>query len=214
MDILEKQVREGIEVLKRGGLVAFPTDTVYGLGTDALNITAVEYIYRVKGRPPGQPFPILIADLSQVETVAETWTPLAKLLAVNFWPGALTLLLPIAKAVPSILGSENRTIGVRLPDHPIPLALIRGLGRPLVGTSANRSGQPSALTAQEVRAQLGEMLDMVIDGGNCPGGIESTVVDVTGAVPRIVRTGAISGREIDAVVRNSASADSPRKVNT
>ncbi|MFC1962443.1 L-threonylcarbamoyladenylate synthase [Chloroflexota bacterium] len=202
---LEQQLQKGIEILKQGGLVAFPTDTVYGLGADAFHNEAVERIYSIKERPHSQPFPILVADLSQAEAVAESWTPLASLLAQRFWPGALTLLLPKAKTVPSILSGEKGAIGVRLPHHPIPLALIKGLGNPIVGTSANRSGQRSPLTAQEVHLQLDNRLDLVIDGGRCPGGVESTVVDVTEAVPRIVRKGAISEEVIEAFLRKSAS---------
>jgi L-threonylcarbamoyladenylate synthase len=203
---LDTQIERGIRILRKGGLVAFPTDTVYGLGADAFNTEAVERIYRVKGRSPTQPFPLLVADISQVSMVAATWTPLASALARRFWPGALTLLLPAASSLPSILTAGSGTVGVRLPCHPIPTALARGVGNPIIGTSANLTGKASALTAGEVRAQLGGLVDLVIGGGRCPRGVESTVVDATSAAARMVRAGAISREALEAFLGQSVSS--------
>ncbi|MDP2743765.1 MAG: L-threonylcarbamoyladenylate synthase [Dehalococcoidia bacterium] len=204
---LDTQIERGTQILKQGGLVAFPTDTVYGLGADAFNTEAVERIYRVKGRSPTQPFPLLVADISQVDMVAATWTSLSSALARRFWPGALTLLLPAASNLPPILTSGSGTVGVRLPRHPVPTALARGVGNPIVGTSANLTGRASLLTAGEVRAQLGDRVDLVIDGGRRPGGVESTVVDATGTTARIVRAGAISKKALEAFLGQSVSLD-------
>lgn len=206
LDTLDRQVEEGLQVLRRGGLVAFPTDTVYGLGADALNEDAVERIYVVKERPPDQPLPLLVAGLTQVESVA-VWTPLGLALAEHFWPGPLTLVLPARESLPPILTAGTGKVGVRQPNHHVPLALIRGLGGPLVGTSANLSGRHSALTADEVRLQLGAKIDLVIDGGRCSGGIESTVIDVCGAVASLVRAGAIPSERVKAFLREAIQLD-------
>jgi len=199
---VQEQVERGVSILKQGGLVAFPTDTVYGLGAGANLCRAVERVYRVKGRPPNMALPLLLADVAQIRDVARPVPPLAWLLADNFLPGALTLVLPRSGSVPDIVTAGGQTVAVRIPAHPVPVALARGLGTPIVGTSANLSGQPSALTAAEVCAQFGERVDLVIDGGRCPGGRESTIVDITGETPLLLREGAISGEELARVCGN------------
>jgi len=186
----------GVSILKQGGLVAFPTDTVYGLGASANISQAVEQIYRVKERPLNMALPLLLADISQMSEVAEPVPPIAWLLANKFLPGALTIVLPRSKLIPDIITAGGVTVAVRIPAHPVPVALVRGLGTPIVGTSANLSGKPSALTADEVYSQFGDKVDLVIDGGKCPGGRESTIIDVTGEVAIILREGAISGEEL------------------
>jgi L-threonylcarbamoyladenylate synthase len=196
MNALQEQIRKGVQILKEGGVIAFPTDTVYGLGADAFNPRAVERIYEVKKRPRHLPFPLLLADISQISTVAEQIPELVWFLARYFWPGGLTLLLPKAASLPAYLTSQS-TIAVRLPNHAIPLALIQNLGNPIIGTSANISGKPSILTADEVKQQLGDEVDFIIDGGKCPGGSESTIVDVTGEVPVILRQGIIPQYKIE-----------------
>lgn len=196
---IERQVERGISALREGGLVAFPTDTVYGLGASASIRQAVERIYEVKERPHSMALPLLLADKSQMSEVAEFVPPIARLLADKFLPGALTIVLPRSKSIPDIITAGDDTVAVRIPDHPVPVALIRGLGAPVVGTSANLSGRPSPLTADEVYSQLGDRIDYVIDGGKCPGGRESTVVDVTKEIPVILREGAISREEIELV---------------
>ena len=188
-------------ILQRGGVVAFPTDTVYGLGAAAFNSGAVERVYEVKKRPRHLPLPVLIGDMEQLALLAEPLSELALFLAQRFWPGGLTLVLPQVSGLPAYLGGAG--VAVRLPAHPVCLALIKGLSSPVTGTSANISGHPSALTADEVREQLGGEVDLIIDGGRCPGGVESTVVDLTGEKPAILRRGIISRKEINRAVEES-----------
>jgi L-threonylcarbamoyladenylate synthase len=203
---IQQQVEQAITILKQGGIVACPTDTVYGV-VAAINIEpAVERIYRIKGRPRSQALPILLADKSQMADVAKIVPLVAWRLADKFWPGALTLVLLKAESVPDIVTGGGKTVAVRVANHPMPVAIIRGLGVPIVGTSANLSGHPSALTAEEVRAQIGDRVDMIIDGGRCPGGIESTIVDLSGETPLILRKGAIPLEEIEQVCPNLESA--------
>lgn len=187
--------------MKAGGVIAFPTDTVYGLGAEAFNEQAIERIYEIKGRPRQLPFPLLLANANQVVDVAESVPEVAWLLMKHFWPGGLTLVLAKGIRLPDYLTRGGATIAVRVPNHPVPLALIRSLGVPIIGTSANVSGQPSALTAQEVEFQLREKVDLIIDGGRCPGGIESTVVDVTSGILKVLRQGLISQDEIERVLK-------------
>ena len=193
---LQKQVAMGIAILRQGGLVAFPTDTVYGLGVGVNIPQAVERVYQVKGRPANMALPLLLADISQISEVAESVPPIAWILAKNFLPGALTMVLSRSRSVPDTITAGGETVAIRIPAHPVPIALIRGLGMPIVGTSANLSGKPSALTANDVYSQFRDKVDLVIDGGRCPGGRESTIIDVTGKVPVILREGAISEREL------------------
>ena len=196
---ISKQVDEAIFILKQGGLVAFPTDTVYGLGAWSNLSLAVERIYQVKERPRTMALPLLLADISQISEVAYPVPQIAWFLAAHFLPGALTLVLHKSKSVPDIITAGGITVAVRVPAHTIPVALAQGLGAPIVGTSANLSGKPSSLTAEEVYSQFGARIDFVIDGGRCLGGKESTVVDVTGEVPLILREGAISREELKRV---------------
>ena len=189
---LEKQIKKAFSILKKGGVVAYPTDTVYGLGACMTDTAAVDRIFQVKGRPKGMALPVLLADKVQMESILTSVPLSARRLADEFFPGALTIILPKSNSVPDIITGGGRTVAFRIPDHRVPLALIKGLGKPIVGTSANLSGQPSALTAAEVQAQIGDKIDMVIDGGRCPGGIESTVIDLSGKKPVVRRQGAIS----------------------
>ena len=194
---LDFQIDRVVEALKAGGIVAFPTDTVYGLGADATNRKAIEKIYRVKQRPFHLPLPVLLADMTQIDTVASYVSDFAQFLMKRFWPGGLTLVLPRAESLPESITSGSDKVAVRIPDHVVPLTIIRRLDMPVVGTSANISDEPSVLTAQEVAAQLGDGVDLIIDGGICPGGIESTVVDVSKGVPLILRHGIIPDSEIE-----------------
>jgi L-threonylcarbamoyladenylate synthase len=145
--------------------------------------------------------PLLLADISQIKELAESVLPIAWLLANKFLPGALTIVLPKSKIVPDIITAGSMTVAIRVPAHPVPVTLVKGLGSPIVGTSANLSGKSSALTAGDVYSQLGDKVDLVIDGGKCLGGKDSTVVDVTGEVPRIIRKGAITEKELSKVCR-------------
>jgi len=192
---IQEQVERGISILKEGGVVVFPTDTVYGLGAGIGIDPAVEKVYRIKERPRNMALPLLLADISQLEEVAITIPKSARLLAQKFWPGPLTLVLLKSDSVSDIVSGSGKTIAVRVPAHPIPTALARGVGTAIVGTSANLSGQPSTLTAEEARNQLGDRIDLIIEG-DCPGGRESTVVDLTGETPFILREGVLSIEEL------------------
>lgn len=195
------QIAQAVAILREGGLVAFPTDTVYGLGADAFNEGAVARLYRAKGRPPTEPLPLLVADMAQLSQVSRELPPAARLLAGRFLPGGLTLVLLRSPAVPPVVSAGGDTIGVRIPNHPVALALIGGLGRAVTGTSANLSGCPSPVTAAGVAEQLGDRIEAIIDGGRSPGGIASTVVDCTVYPPRILREGIVGRAEIEEALR-------------
>ncbi len=188
---LALQVDKAIEVLKAGGIVIYPTDTVYGLGCDAFNHEAVEKIYKVKRRPFSQPLPVLLADSAQIAMVVGSVPELAWFLIRRFWPGGLTLVLPKATSFPELVTAGGKKVAIRIPNHAVPLKLISGLGRPIIGTSANVSNQHSPVTAEAAAQQLGGEVDLIIDAGRCPGGLESTVVDVTGEELVILRKGII-----------------------
>ena len=201
------QIKEGISVLRNGGIIAFPTDTVYGLGASSRIPKAIEGIYRVKERPYDMALPLLLADENQIDDVARSVPPVARDLIRSFLPGALTIVLYRSEAIPDVVTAGGPTVAVRIPDHPVPRALAGGLGAPIVGTSANISGQPSPITADEVTSQLGDRLDLVIDGGHCPGGQESTVIDVTSPTPLLLRQGAIPRVEIEKICGRISTAE-------
>lgn len=207
MGILQREIEKGVKILRKGGVIAFPTDTVYGLGADAFNSPAVERIYEIKNRPKHRQLPLLIADVERLITLADSIPEIAWFLAKRFWPGGLTLVLPKTDSLPAYLAPES-TIAVRVPNHPVCLALIQHLGNPIIGTSANISGQPTALTAEEVGQQLGGKIDFVINGGKCPGGKESTVVDATREPPIILRQGIIPSDEIDKAYKEYSEVNS------
>ncbi|MFC2069425.1 L-threonylcarbamoyladenylate synthase [Chloroflexota bacterium] len=203
----QQQINHGITILKLGGVVAFPTDTVYGIGTWIGIPQAVERVYTIKNRPRNMALPLLLAHISQINDVACSVPPVAWLLAQKFLPGALTIVLFKSQYVPDIVTGNSATVAVRVPAHPIPMALIRGLGAPIVGTSANLSGKPSSITASETYSQFGDKLDLVIDGGQCSGIGESTIIDVTGVTPEILREGEISIEELKKVCGNILTKD-------
>jgi L-threonylcarbamoyladenylate synthase len=207
MGVLQREIEKGVKILRKGGVIAFPTDTVYGLGADAFNSTAVERIYEIKNRPKHRQLPLLIADVEQLVTLANPIPEIAWFLARRFWPGGLTLVLPKTDSLPVYLAPES-TIAVRVPNHPVCLAIIQQLGNPIIGTSANISGQLAALTAEEVGQQLGGKIDFIINGGRCPGGKESTVVDVTREPPIILRQGIIPSDEIDKAYKEYSEVNS------
>lgn len=189
-----------VEVLLSGGLVAFPTDTVYGLGALAFDRKAVESIYTAKDRPVEKAIPVLIGDMEDLGKVCLEIPEIALKLADLFWPGPLTLVIPknpeLSEAV-----SAGTTVGLRIPDHPVALDLLRRAG-PMAVTSANLSGQPSPNSAQEVFTQLGGRIALILDGGVTPGGIPSTVVDCTSGKPQIIRVGPIPQDEILSAIEN------------
>ena len=196
MAVLQPEIKRGVEILRRGGVIAFPTDTVYGVGADAFNPEAAERIYEIKSRPRHLPLPLLAADLEMLATLTGPIPEVARILARRFWPGGLTLILPKADSLPAHLGTTPG-IAVRIPNHPVCLVLMQCLGGPIVGTSANISGRPPALTAREVERQLAGKVDYIIDGGKCPGGKESTVADVTLDPPVVLREGLIPSFEVE-----------------
>jgi L-threonylcarbamoyladenylate synthase len=191
------QVR-ALAVLRRGGLVAFPTDTVYGVGALAFDAAAVSSIYTAKDRPVEKAIPVLVADPADLAKISQELSQAAVRLANRFWPGSLTLVVRKHPDLPEAV-SATSTVGVRVPDHPVARALLRAAG-PMAVTSANLSGQPSPSTAQEVFAQLGGRIALIIDGGKTPGGVPSTVVDCVCAKPQILRAGPVSEAEIWAVL--------------
>jgi L-threonylcarbamoyladenylate synthase len=184
------------EELKQGRLVAFPTDTVYGAGCLAFDEAAVVRLYEVKQRRRDKPIPILVTGPEQLKLLAREVTPLAERLIERFWPGALTLILKRRPELPDAICAGGDTIAVRMPGHVLTLALIQEVGSPLATTSANRSGHPSPLDAQQTLMNLNGRIDIILDAGPCPGGIDSTVVDATGEVAKVLRETAIPARQI------------------
>jgi L-threonylcarbamoyladenylate synthase len=189
-------IEQALQVLEAGGLVAFPTDTVYGVGALPFLAPAVEEIYRVKGRSRDKAIPLLLDNAGRLSEVAENISPQASLLAQKFWPGALTIVLTRKSTVPDVVTAGGTSVALRVPDHPFALRLIAAAGGVLATTSANRSGKPDPVTAQEVLRYLEGRIHLILDGGPCTGGVASTVIDLTGRSPRIVRQGAISHDEL------------------
>src|SRR5262249_11514941 len=191
---------QAAEILRRGGLVAFPPESVYGLGAHALDREAVERIFAAKGRPATNPLIVHAADESAARALARAWPDAAMRLAQRFWPGPLTLVVPKAEAVPDIVTAGGTTVALRVPVHPVALALLREAGIPLAAPSANRSTQVSPTRAEHVLRGLDGRIDVLLDAGPTPGGIESTVLDVTTSPPRLLRPGLVTPREIEAII--------------
>ena len=185
------------QVLRSGGLVAFPTETVYGLGADAENVHAVQRIFEVKGRPPTHPLIVHIGASDELARWAAEVPEAAKVLAERFWPGPLTLVLPRSDRVPLAVTGGLDTVALRVPDHPLALALLRSFGGAVAAPSANRFGSVSPTTARHVREDLGPAVDFVLDGGPCVVGVESTIVDLSTDRPVILRPGGIPREEIE-----------------
>ena len=209
--VQQSQINSAAALLKKGGVVAIPTETVYGLAADASNVEAVKRIFTIKGRPETHPLIVHIADESQMAHWAHNIPDSAKLLARHFWPGPLTLILPRnGKVSDSITGGQD-TVGLRVPDHPVALALLRALGTnaALAAPSANRYGHISPTTAQHVHDELGDSVDMILDGGPCQVGLESTIVSCTGDTVTILRPGGVPVSAIEeALQRKVIVADS------
>lgn len=191
------QLAPAVDLLRKGGIVAYPTDTVYGLGALAILDDAVRRVFQIKRRSSHMALPLLLGDVSQLDIFAIDVPLLARKLAARFWPGALTLVLKKSGMVSDIVSSGGDTVALRVPAHPLVLALIRAIGSPLTGTSANISGMPVALSTEDVIAQLGDELDMVIDGGKVNSGVPSTVVDLSGSKSVILRAGAVQPAELE-----------------
>lgn len=203
---LAEQAQAAVTLLKNGGVVAYPTDTLYGLGADFSSPRAIQRVLDIKGRALEMGLPLLLANADDLALVAAAIPDAVLTLARRFWPGALTLVVPRSSAVPDIVTGGRDTVAVRVPDHPVPVALARGLGRPITGTSANLAGQPSALTAEDVRSGLGESVDLIIDGGPVHLGTQSTIIDATGPLLKLVRLGAISLSDIRSVYQGEVVA--------
>ena len=208
-------ITQAVQILRAGGLVAFPTETVYGLGADATNPAAIAKIFAAKGRPATNPLIVHIADIATAKKFAATWPNAAQLLAEKFWPGPLTLVLPKSPAIVDSVTAGKNTVGLRIPNHPLAIELLKAFGGPLAAPSANRSNRISPTTAQHVRDELGSAVDFILDGGPCTVGIESTVLDLTTSPPMILRPGAITQQEIQQLIGSvplfsgQTSPDSP-----
>lgn len=193
------EIKQAAALLKKGGVVAFPTETVYGLGADAFNAVAVARVFEIKSRPGFDPLIVHIAELSQLTSLAKPLPAAARKLARKFWPGPLTLVLRKTARVPEIVTAGLDTVGIRMPDHPVALKLIAACG-PIAAPSANPFGATSPTTASHVREQLGRKPDMILDGGPCRVGLESTVVAFGRGRPRVLRLGGLPIEDIEAVI--------------
>ncbi len=194
-------IDEAVRILQKGGVIAYPTETFYALGADAGNAAAVERIFDIKGRPVRMPIALIVGKQEDIQGMAAVVSPPSRLLMQAFWPGALTLLFPAAAAVLPRLTAGTGKIGIRVSSHPIAAALARTLGRPLTSTSANLSGEQEASTAGQVNERLREGLDAIIDGGPTHGQVSSTILDVTGEPPILIREGAIPAAQVFAFLK-------------
>lgn len=195
-----KAIEEGASLIRNGELVAFPTETVYGLGANALDARAVDKIYEAKGRPGDNPLIVHIADFDDVKLLVKELAGTAEKLMEAFWPGPLTLILKKSSIVPDRTTGGLNTVAVRMPDNPIALALIRESKLPIAAPSANRSGRPSPTEARHVAEDLMGRIPMILDGGPCSVGVESTVLDITGEIPNILRPGGITPKMLERVL--------------
>jgi L-threonylcarbamoyladenylate synthase len=215
--ISDREIDEAAGVFKRGGLVAFPTETVYGLGADAANPDAVRRIFDAKGRPATHPVIVHLADATQVANWARDVPAAAHQLAKKFWPGPLTLVLKRARNVSDVVTGGQDTVALRVPSHPVAQKLLARFGGGIAAPSANRHGRVSATTADHVRAEFGAAVDCVLDGGETKIGIESTIVDVSGENAALLRPGWITAAEIEAALGAPLAApavDAPRAPGT
>ena len=199
-DIDDAVIADAAAIIRAGGLVAFPTETVYGLGADATSAAAVAKIFAAKGRPSYNPLIVHVSDADAARAVVSRWPNTARDLATRFWPGPLTLVLPKHPGIPDSVTAGLHTVGVRVPAHPVALALIRAAGRPIAAPSANRSTQLSPTDAGHVAASLGGEPELILDAGPASVGIESTVLDLSSVVPTILRPGMISRAQIADVI--------------
>lgn len=189
-----------VAALKRGDVISFPTETLYGLGADALNGAAVEKIYQLKGRDPANPIPVLVADRAMLNILVAEIPPLAERLIDEFWPGQLTLVLPARKDIPRPLLNSSGGVGVRISSQPIATELVRGLGRPVTATSANPSGKPPARTVEEAKNYFSAEIAVFVDGGPLVSKTGSSVAAIRGDQIKVIREGEIARSELERVV--------------
>ncbi|RKU13218.1 threonylcarbamoyl-AMP synthase [Candidatus Poribacteria bacterium] len=182
---------EAVQCLKSGGIIAIPTDTVYGLGADPFNADAVQRLYTIKGRPDGKPIPLVLSSVDDVHRVAQNLPDYFFHLTDRFWPGGLTIIVEAKNLLP-VLTADGNTVGVRIPDNPLLLKILQAFGGPAAITSANLSGEPPASSVQEIGEELTSRIDVIVDGGKTPGPIPSTVYDISVSPPIIRRPGVIS----------------------
>lgn len=211
--LTEKDIKEAAAIIKRGGIVAFPTETVYGLGADALNPEAVARVYEAKGRPSDNPMIVHIGKASNIGELTPRLSPDIVTLIENFWPGPLTLVVRRKPSVPDRTTGGLDTVGVRMPDSPIAQDLINWSGCPIAAPSANLSGKPSPTRAADVIEDLNGKVDAIIQGPDCRVGIESTVLDVSGETPTILRPGIITPESIEAVIGKKVAVDPALYIN-
>jgi L-threonylcarbamoyladenylate synthase len=193
------EIARAVAVLRAGGLVAFPTETVYGLGADASNPAAVARIFAAKGRPADHPLIVHLASAGELREWARSVPPLATALAETCWPGPLTIILRRSARVPDAVTGGLETVGLRVPSHPLALELLRTFGGGIAAPSANPFGTVSPTTAEHVRAGLGDRVDMILDGGPCEVGVESTIIDLSGDQPAILRPGGLPRERLEAI---------------
>jgi len=215
--VTDKDIEQAVAVLREGGLVAFPTETVYGLGADAANPQAVRKIFEAKGRPATHPVIVHLADAAQLANWAREIPPAAQRLAKQFWPGPLTLILRRTSTVSDLVTGGQETVALRVPSHPVAQQLLARFGGGIAAPSANRHGRISATTADHVHREFGPTVECVLDGGEAQVGIESAIVDLSGGSPALLRPGSITAAEIEAVLGVSLTApadDAPRAPGT
>jgi L-threonylcarbamoyladenylate synthase len=206
-------VDQAVSILKAGGLVAIPTETVYGLGADARNPQALEKIFMAKQRPINHPLIVHLGDIKQLSDWAREIPDSAWQLANAFWPGPLTIILKKAPDVLDLITGQQDTIALRIPSHPVALSLLQLFGGGIAAPSANRFGRISPTTATAVREELGDAVELILEGGECEVGLESTIVDLSGGIPTVLRPGMISSQDIAFVLKTevlSSQTDSPR----
>ncbi|MGQ0810569.1 MAG: L-threonylcarbamoyladenylate synthase [Nitrospiraceae bacterium] len=194
VDCQDDVIHAATQVVADSGIIAFPTESFYGLGVNPMDAQAVARLCSIKSRPSGKPILVLIGDPGQLSSLISQIPPAARVLMEQLWPGPLTIIFPASNLLPGMLTGDTGTIGIRLTAHPLTAAVLRRVG-PLTGTSANRSGEPPGQTPEEVQAQLGSEIDLILDGGRSPGGVPSTVIDARSPV-RFIREGRVSKHEI------------------
>lgn len=189
-------IKQASQLILQGGVVAFPTETFYGLGANAGDVVALQKVFQIKGREENKPLLLLVADRAWVQDLVKKISPAAEALIERFWPGPLTLVFEASAHLPPILTANTGKVGLRVSSHPVAQALVQAVGRAVTGTSANLSGQASLSLAAQVSQALGRKVDAILDGGKTAGGLGSTVLDVSAVLPKIIRQGAISQEEL------------------